>query len=150
MGAIATFSYSAWLVRYPEFTTTVNEQTADAYFNEATLYLANDGTGPVTDPPPPAPSVQLMLLNMLTAHIAQLNSGSSIQPLVPLVGRINTATEGSVSVGAELPGLPGTAAWYSQTRYGLSFYQATAAYRTFRYRPGPRRVFDPLFQRRFF
>jgi hypothetical protein len=34
---------------------------------------------------------------MLTAHIAALNvSGSS-----PLVGRINSASEGSVSVGAE-------------------------------------------------
>ncbi len=150
MGAVAIFNYGAWKARYPEFDTTVSEATADLYFAEATLYLANDGTGPVRDLPAPAPSIQLVLLNMLTAHIAQLNSGSSIQPVVPLVGRINTATEGSVSVGAELPNLPGSAAWYAQTKYGLNFWQATAAYRTFRYRPGPRRVFDPLFQRRSF
>jgi len=150
MGAVVTFDYTAWSARYPEFNSTVTEVQANLYFAEAQLYLANDGSGPVCDPPPPAPSIQLALLGMLTAHIAQLNAGSSIQPVVPLVGRINNATEGSVTVGTDGLNLPGTAAWYTQTKYGLAFYQATAAYRTFRYRPGPRRVFDPLFQRRVF
>ncbi len=144
MGAIATFNYQTWVARYPEFVA-VGQPLADLYFAEAQLYLVNDGSGPVEDP-----NVQLALLNMLTAHIAALYGGANGQPASPLVGRINTATEGSVSVGADLPNLPGTAAWFVQTKYGISFWQASAAFRTFRYRVGPRRVFDPLFQRRLF
>jgi hypothetical protein len=137
MSAVASFDYSAWIARYPEFST-VDEPTATAYFTEATIYHANDGSGPVANA-----SQQLLLLNMLTAHLAQIYSGANGQDPSPLVGRINTASEGTVSVGAELPGLPGSAAWYSTTKYGLAYWAATAPYRTMRYRPGPRRIFDP-------
>jgi hypothetical protein len=77
-----------------------------------------------------------LLLNMLTAHLAALYAGVNGQSPSPLVGRINTATEGSVSVGAAMDGVPGTAAWFLQTKYGASFWQATARYRTMRYVPG--------------
>ncbi len=133
MGAVAVFSYSAWVARYPEFAA-VPEATAEAYFSEATLYLSNDGGSPVPDT---KAAVQLMLLNMLTAHLAQLNwTPSGAQPS-QIVGRIASATEGSVSVSADLTIQAGSAAWFTQTKYGLAFWQATAAYRTARYRPGP-------------
>lgn len=132
MGVIVNFDYNSWLVRYPEFGVSgaqfVSPQLAQAYFDEATSYQANNGAGPVSDP-----GLQLRLLNMLTAHIAALNvTGSS-----PLVGRINTASEGSVSVGAENNYPPGTPQWYQQTKYGAAWWAATAQYRTMRYRPGP-------------
>jgi hypothetical protein len=63
----------------------------------------------------------------------------------PLVGRLNHASEGSVSVGTDLGGIPGTAQWWVQTKYGFAYYQATAEYRTMRYRPGPRRFFGPVY-----
>jgi hypothetical protein len=75
-------------------------------------------------------AVRSVLLNMLTAHIAALNSpGAS-----GVVGRVSSASEGSVSVSAELA-VPGSAAWFAQTRYGIAFWQATAQYRTATYRP---------------
>jgi hypothetical protein len=52
------------------------------------------------------------------------------------VGRISSATQGSVTVQTELNVLPGQASWYSQTKYGLDFWQATAGYRLARYKPG--------------
>jgi hypothetical protein len=129
MGVTVAFDYQRWIARYPEFCS-VNEPTAQAYFDEATLYLRNDGTGPVS-----TESVQLTLLNMLTAHIAKLNA--TVGGVAPsgLVGRITDATEGSVSVSVDKMVGDKSAAWYQQTQYGASFWQATRAYRTARYRP---------------
>lgn len=129
MGVTVTFDYDAWQKRYPEFRT-VDPVLAQAYFDEATLYLRNDGTGPVA-----TEAVQSLLLNMLTAHIAKLNA--TINGVTPsgLVGRIKDAHEGSVSVSVDTGILPGSAAWYAQTTYGFAFWQATRAYRTAQYRP---------------
>lgn len=128
MGVVVTFDYPKWVVRYPEFAS-VQEPLAQAYFAEATIYLRNDGSGPTN-----SPTVQLSLLNMLTAHITALYAIVDGKAASDLVGRISNATEGSVSVQADMEAMPGTAAWFLQTKYGASFWQATAAYRTFRYR----------------
>jgi hypothetical protein len=135
MGAVATFDYAAWTVRYPEFST-VTQPQAQACFDEAGLYLANDGSGPVGDQ-----ARQSLLMNMLTAHIASINFGVNGEAPSPLVGRVSSATQGSVSVSADMPAVPGTAAWFMTTKYGAAFWAATAAYRTAHYRPGPRRFF---------
>ena len=131
MGAIAVFSYPLWKARYPEFGT-IPQDLATAYFNEATLYLRNDGTGPVQDT-----GQQLVLLNMLTAHIAKLNAlnpdGSSTSGFV---GPITSATEGSVSVSGGIVATSAAEAFYAQTPYGFAFWTATAPYRSFRYVPG--------------
>ena len=144
--AQVTFNYSAWVARYPEFSA-VSGPLAQAYFDEASLYFANCGW---TASLPSAPT----LLNMLTAHIAWLyaprdangNPSSTGQIAPPLTGRISTASEGSVSVTTELTasGSP-SEAFFTQTKYGFSFWQATAQYRTFRYSPRPTRVVDGVF-----
>ena len=150
MGVSVTFDYNAWVALFPEFTN-VTEAAATGYFNMATLYNRNDGGGPVCDA-----TVQAQLMNLMTAHLAwlwspQLNgqpNTSGPTPASPLVGRINTATEGSVSVGAELDIPAGVPQFFAQTRYGLAYWVATAPYRTFRYLPGlrSRRFFNPYFQ----
>lgn len=130
---IAVFSYPTFVARYPEFAG-IDPSLAAAYFAEATLYLRNDGTGPVQDA-----GQQLVLLNMLVAHIAKLNAlnadGSSASGLV---GPITSATEGSVSVGSGLVVEAGTAGWFQQTSYGYAFWNATAPYRSMRYVPSRR------------
>lgn len=139
MGAIVQFDPTVFLARYPEFSA-LSTTLLGLYFNEATLYHANDGSGPIGDP-----TQQLMFLNMLTAHIAFLNGGANGDPPAPLVGRIGSATEGSVSVNADLQGIPGSAAWFTQTKYGIAYWQATLRYRSMQYAPGPRRYFGPAF-----
>src|SRR5579885_3642968 len=142
MGAIVEFNYSAWQARYPEFSQ-VTQTQAEAYFAEASLYHANDGSGPVNDA-----TAQLALLNMLTAHIAYLYSGTATQPASQLVGRIGDASEGSVAVRADMGVQPGSAAWFQQSKYGASYWAATMVYRTMRYRRprfcGPFGGFIPL------
>lgn len=133
MAGLVTFDPAAWKVRYPEFAT-VADQTSQLYFNEATLYCHNR-LGPVPDV-----DQLTILLNMLTAHIAALNSpvtAAGANPGTP-PGRIGAATEGSVSVTYNLDAVPGSSQWFLQTKYGMAYWQATAIYRTFRYRPGVR------------
>jgi hypothetical protein len=127
---IVVFDPAAFKVRYPEFVN-VGDALLQVYFDEATIYLANTEDSRVQDV-----AQRAVLLNMLVAHIAQMNAGSATQPASPLVGRVNTATEGSVSVGADMGVVPFTAAWFLQTKYGASFWQATARYRTMQYVPG--------------
>jgi hypothetical protein len=85
-----------------------------------------------------------MLLNLLTAHICQLRQPLNGQPSSPLVGRISEATEGSVTVKAEMIAAPGSAQWYNQTKYGAQYWQMTLPFRSARYYAGPRRVFTPV------
>lgn len=133
-----TFDYPSWVARYPEFVN-VSEGYATLCFNEATLYCANVLRIVCV------PATLSALLNMLTSHIVRLyapqvngqsddiDSGSSPNP--GTVGRIDSATEGSVTVSLDMPNQPQAAAWYMQTQYGASFWAATAVYRTARYVP---------------
>lgn len=136
--AVAVFDYTAWTTRYPEFGA-VNSTLAALYFAEAGLYLDNTDASPVTDV-----NIRLMLLNMLTAHVAVL--AGALEPdgkPSGMVGRISSATEGGVSVSLESGLLPGTAAWFQQTSYGLSFWQATKNLRSATYVAAPARVTEP-------
>ena len=143
MGVVVAFNYAAWSARYPEFAA-VSQDTATAYFGEACIYHSNNGSGPVDDP-----TVQSALLNMVTAHIAARYSQSQGSP-VPgapqdansVVGRISSASEGSVSVQTDNQYPPGSAQWWQQTKYGSDYWNATKSYRTMRYRASPGR---PLF-----
>jgi hypothetical protein len=135
MGAVATFNYELWFARYPAFSN-VSQVQAQLCWNEATIYHRNDGGGPVQDP-----AMQAALLNMLTAHIAFLSYGTADSPASAsqgLVGRISSASQGSVSVSVDLQGVASSAysANLTQTRYGLDYLAATAPYRLMHYRPG--------------
>ncbi len=137
MANAAAFDYTAWIIRYPEFSPSgsqpVSQPLGAAYFVEAGLYLDNVGQSPVT-----SDSQQSLLMNMLTAHIAALNTPTSTgAPASSLVGRISNASEGSVSVAAENDYPPGTPQWFQQTKYGTAFWAATIQYRTARYLHGP-------------
>ena len=124
--AAVVFDAARFKARYPEFS-----EISDGYlslcFDSATLYLSNSDNSPVQDL-----VRREQLLFMLTAHVAATGgalSGGGANP----AGRISSATEGSVSVSYEL-NAPSSAAWFAQTQYGLSFWQATSNLRSFRYR----------------
>jgi len=126
MGVTVVFDYDAWIARYPEFTQ-VDEPTAQAYFNEATLFHANDGSGPVLDQ-----TVQQTLMNMMTAHIAAINSPDQFgNSPSPLVGKLQSVGQGSVNASV-LYNPTNPEQWYAQTKYGAAYWAATAIYRTFR------------------
>lgn len=130
MSSPVIFDFAVFSARYGEWAY-LDPATAQEYFNEATIYWRNDGTSPNA-----TTAVQTSLLNMLTAHIAQLYAPRLDGQAAPqTVGRISDASEGSVSVSLQNDYEPGTAQWFEQTKYGASFWQATNAYRRFRYAP---------------
>lgn len=126
------FDPFAFKTRYPEFSA-VPDARLSMCFDEATLCLSNQGNSPVQNL-----TRRAMLLYMLTAHIAYLGGLGSADGQPRPVGRVSNAAEGSVSAGFEY-GVPGTAAWFTQSQYGAAFWQATSSLRGFRYRPQPTR-----------
>jgi len=119
---IVTFSPQLFTQRYPEFNA-LDPVLLGLYFNEATMYCRNDGGGPVHD-------IQTLtaFLNMLTAHIAALNGGVNGQSATALVGRVSSASEGSVHISVEMK-VPDTASWLMQTKYGAAYWEASKPYR---------------------
>ena len=131
--AIAIFNPSVFLARYPEFSGVSND-VLTSLFSEAGLYLSNCDNSPVRD------VRRGVLLNMLTAHIAFLGGLLNADGQPRPVGRINSASEGSVSASFEgPPPTPGTGAWFQQSQYGAAFWQATSNLRSARYVPCPTR-----------
>jgi len=132
MGVIVTFDYAQWITTYPEFEATVSAPQAQQYFQLATTIHRNDGGGPVNNA-----DQQLALLNMLTAHIAALMAPPSAGGQSSgIVGRVNSASEGSVSVQAAYSSnVSEQMAWFIQTKYGAMYWAATAPFRTMRYVP---------------
>lgn len=127
-----TFNYAVWVARYPEFSS-VTSTVAQSYFDEAGLYCENSTCNPAFQY-----GILPTLLNMLTAHIAAINSGVNGQQPSQLVGRIADATEGSVSVHADYDGSGSPSeAWYIQTIYGAAYWAASAPYRTAIYSARP-------------
>lgn len=137
MGAIVAFNYQSFAARYPQFAA-IPEATIQACWEEATIYHSNNGSGPVA-----TTTSQQALLNMVTAHICFLSFGENNQPASPIVGHINSASEGSVSVSADNEYPPGSAQWWQQSKYGSQYWLATAQYRTMQYRPGQSRAVNP-------
>lgn len=145
---VVTFSYPEWLVQYPEFAA-VTQPQAQSYFNRATLYCDNTPCSPICDL-----FQRTVLLNMATAHMAKLFAGQNGQPPNTLVGRINSASQGSVSVqAAYTEPTSDLQAFFNQTEYGAAFWAATTKYRTAFYVPPPpganaNQVIYPGFTRR--
>ena len=128
-----TFDPAVFKLRYPEFSA-VDETLLGLYFNEATLYLRNDGSSVVKDIP-----VRMMLLNMLTAHICELNNALSARGSQPLVGRISSVGEGAVNVKADMDSPSAQNDWLNQTKYGAALLAAmrSCGLLSIRMFPGP-------------
>lgn len=137
MAQLVTFNYAEWISQYPMFNvapTVTTEPVAQNLFDIAgAFYLRNDGTGPVCDP------VKLkLLLYMLVAHLAAMSVGYGGRKPSGMIGRISSASEGSVSISSEFNGTQNSI-WYSQTQWGAAYWQATAGFRQARYVRGPTR-----------
>lgn len=135
---VAVFDYALWALRYPSLARTVTEPLATAYFAEAgLLYLDNSDASLVVDVP-----TRLVLLNMLVAHIAVLNGAADPNGEAAAVGRVASASEGSVSASFDYTAAAGTEQWYAQTQYGATYWLATAPFRLATYVPGCQPAFD--------
>jgi hypothetical protein len=138
------FSQPTWVGLYPTFAA-VSPAQGQNYFNMATRLCDNSNRNPAISCDDGTLDT---LLYLLTSHIAFLmsprdangNPAATGAPASPIVGRINTASEGSVSVGADMgdatAGSP-SQPWYMQTQWGATFWAMTAGVRTARYSAMP-------------
>jgi hypothetical protein len=69
----------------------------------------------------------------------------NISPPLGIVGRINNASEGDVSVTSEWSAPPNASqAYFVQTKYGADYWTYTARYRTAIFLPAPPSAYNPL------
>lgn len=130
---IVVFEPSVFKTKYPAFASLSDALLQDD-FADATLFLNNSCCSVVKDA-----NRRERLLYMVTAHIAALLQGENGNPPSGIVGRVNNAREGSVSVSTSYVNeMSMSEAYFSQTQYGAMFWAATAQYRAFHYVPAPR------------
>lgn len=150
-----TFSFQTWIATFPEFST-LNANMGQGYFNRATAtILANATSNPLF-----GDGNLPYLIYLATSHVAWLNcpkdaSGNPSatgQAASPLVGRISSASEGSVSVQTEWPASDPSAQekYLMQTKYGAELWAALAPYRTAQYAARPTVVIGGRFRNAFF
>lgn len=128
---VVTFDYAAWSARYAALAQNVDATLAQSYFDEATLYLSNTPCSPVRDM-----TKRALLLGMLVAHLATLYLPQDQGGTGGLVGRVSSASRGSVSISTDMGSQQERAAWFNQTQFGASFWAATRYLRQARYVPG--------------
>ena len=121
---VVTFNWYSWATQYPELSS-IQAPQAQGFFNQACLYLDNTPRSMILDAS--VGGVRETILYMLTSHITVLLATIAGIAPSPLVGRINSAGQGSVNVTTEMPA-PMSAAWFNQSRYGAMAYQAMAPY----------------------
>lgn len=131
--AVVVFNPATFRELYPEFSS-ASDTLLTALFNQAcALYLDNTDESVVQDV-----NEREQLLMLLVAHLCTLRGlgkdgqGSSSG----LVGRITSASEGSVSVSVDSSGSNDESWWYLQTPWGAAYWQATSPYRSMVYHPG--------------
>lgn len=134
---VVQFDNTEFLASWPEFTGISSGRNQIA-FNLATVLLSNSCCSVISDA-----NLRLTLLYVLTAHIGFLLSGTNdgagnVNPPYAVVGRLASATEGSVTAAVEWASeVSDSEAFYLQSKYGALFWQMTAPYRIMLYFGAP-------------
>ncbi len=124
MDGVVDFDIAKFRELYPNIKAT-NAQL-EMFFVEACMLLNNTQTSCVKNL-----AERELLLYLLVAHIASLQA--RIEAGNEAVGRIASASEGSVSVSLDNGPTTLSDKWYMQTPYGAQYWALTSKYRSFLY-----------------
>ena len=135
--AVVVFDADTFRSMYPEFSN-VADATLPYIFQQAELYLDNTEYLLVIDPDKRATLLYILMAHLLYMRFgtSTMNPGGAAGNGSGIVGRVSSATEGSVSVSSDMGNMEFRNAWYTQSPYGLDFWQATKVYRMATYFPG--------------
>lgn len=134
--AVVSFNFIAFASRFPQYAS-LDQTYLASLFAEAGLYVNNTDCSVICDV-----TIRGLILNLMTAHLAQLNATINGQTPSTIPGRISNATQGSVSVASTLDYPPGSAQWFASTPMGAAAWAALAPWRTAMYFPGQVRNFN--------
>lgn len=129
--AIVVLDITRFRAMFPEFSN-VTDSLLPFLFDQATDYLNNSDFSLVDDV-----IKRERLLYLLMAHLAFVRYGDANgNGGTGMVGRISSASEGSVSVSSDAGQVEFRYMWYTQSQYGMEFWQATKVYRMANYYAG--------------
>lgn len=130
---IADLNIEEWRARYPEYSNLSDVQIEDLLV-DATDYLENTAQCIIQNL-----DKRKRLLYLLAAHLAYINypdaqgNGGS-----GFVGRVERATEGTVTVDSGIKNAPFGAEFFLQSKYGFEFWQRIRVYVMGFYVSGPK------------
>ncbi|VEB99950.1 Uncharacterised protein [Cedecea lapagei] len=128
---VVTLDIPKFRAMFPELSN-VDDALLPFLFDQATDYLNNTEYSLVIDV-----IKRERFLYLLMAHLAYVRYGDNRKRGGSgMVGRISSATQGSVSVSSDLGPIEFRYAWYTQSPYGMDYWQATKVYRMANYYPG--------------
>lgn len=127
MSDVVVFDVAEFRALYPSIVAT--DQQLEDYFAMAETFLDNTRCSVVKDL-----AARKRMLYLLVAHIATITGMA--EKGNPVVGRISSATEGSVSVSLDYGTMGNNERWYLQTPWGAMYWQLTKKYRSAVYRLG--------------
>lgn len=123
-----SFDVADFKEKYPSIT--LSDDRLEFAFEQATMLLNNEKNGGVQMPD----KKRKMLFYLLVAHLATLQS--KIDSGNDAVGKVTSASEGSVSVSLDAGQTSFNKTFYQQTQYGAMYLALTAKYRSFLYTMG--------------
>lgn len=129
MSGVVVFDPVEFRALYPTIQAT--DDQLEMYFEMAETFLDNTKCSVVKDL-----GARKRLLYLLVAHIATLTGQAEKGNNV--VGRVSSATEGTVSIGLDYGTMGNNERWYLQTPWGAMYWQLTKKYRSAVYRMGLR------------
>lgn len=129
--AIVVLDIAKFRAMFPEYSN-VTDIALQFLFDQSTDYLNNTEYSLVIDA-----TKRERLLYLLMAHLAYVRYGDSKgNGGSGLVGRLSSASEGSVSVSSDAGQIEFRYMWYTQSQHGMDYWQATKPYRMANYYPG--------------
>lgn len=131
--AVVAFVPADFKLAFPEFAD-VPDARLTALFNMAgATIIDNSDASVIVDPAVRAPLMDLLVAHMLTLYGTTVVGSASGGPN-GAVGRVSSATEGSVSTSMEYRAASSaTESWFNQTQYGAMYWAMTSQWRSFRY-----------------
>lgn len=127
MDGVVVFDAAEFRALYPSISAT--DPQLEDYFAMAESFLDNTKCSVVKDL-----GRRKRMLYLLVAHIATITGMAETGN--PVVGRISSASEGSVSVSLDYGTMGNNERWYLQTPWGAMYWQLTKKYRSAVYRLG--------------
>lgn len=124
MSGVVEFNVNKFRSLYPTLKST--DDQLNWYFVESTMLLNNTSKSCVKNL-----TEREVLLFLLVAHFSILQQ--RIEGDNEVVGRISSASQGSVSVSLDNGQTTLSDKWYQQTPYGSKYWALTAKYRSFLY-----------------
>lgn len=128
---VVTLDIPKFRAMFPEFSN-ITDALLPFLFDQATNYLNNTVYSLVIDV-----NKRERFLYLLMAHLAYVRFGDDKgNGGTGMVGRMSSASEGSVSVSSDAGQIEFRYMWYTQSPYGMDYWQATKVYRMAQYYPG--------------